>query len=177
MNRVAGEVPAQNNIIRNGRISDMRIIKTKDYNDMSRKAANYIGALIINKPDCVLGLATGSIPMVGGHGTAGSFGPLLEELGVANASVVAIASATYGLVAGCVIGGPIATAKIRKYKLSAVTEAATKTETVETDETGAIDSARILDGLLYLIVAIGAGTIVSMFLGKFMTFPFYIGAM
>ena len=36
----------------------MRIIKTKDYNDMSRKAANYIGALIINKPDCVLGLAT-----------------------------------------------------------------------------------------------------------------------
>ena len=123
-----------------------------------------------------LGLATGSIPMVGGHGTAGSFGPLLEELGVANASVVAIASATYGLVAGCVIGGPIATAKIRKYKLSAVTEAATKTETVETDETGAIDSARILDGLLYLIVAIGAGTIVSMFLGKFMTFPFY-GAM
>lgn len=76
-----------------------------------------------------LGLATGSIPMVGGHGTAGSFGPLLEELGVANASVVAIAS------------------------------------------------ARILDGLLYLIVAIGAGTIVSMFLGKFMTFPFYIGAM
>lgn len=124
-----------------------------------------------------LGLATGSIPMVGGHGTAGSFGPLLEELGVANASVVAIASATYGLVAGCVIGGPIATAKIRKYKLSAATEAATKTETVETDETGAIDSARILDGLLYLIVAIGAGTIVSMFLGKFMTFPFYIGAM
>ena len=114
-----------------------------------------------------LGLATGSIPMVGGHGTAGSFGPLLEELGVANASVVAIASATYGLVAGCVIGGPIATAKIRKYKLSAV----------ETDETGAIDSARILDGLLYLIVAIGAGTVVSMFLGKLMTFPFYIGAM
>ena len=123
------------------------------------------------------GLATGYIPMVGGHGTAGSFGPLLEELGVANASVVAIASATYGLVAGCVIGGPIATAKIRKYKLSAVAEAATKTETVETDETGAIDSARILDGLLYLIVAIGAGTIVSMFLGKFKTFPFYIGAM
>ena len=37
-----------------------------------------------------LGLATGSIPMVGGHGTAGSFGPMLEELGVANANVVAM---------------------------------------------------------------------------------------
>ena len=41
----------------------MRIIRTKDYNDMSRKAANYIGSLIINKPDCVLGLATGSTPI------------------------------------------------------------------------------------------------------------------
>ena len=123
-----------------------------------------------------LGLATGSIPMVGGHGTAGSFGPLLEELGVANASVVAIASATFGLVAGCVIGGPISTAKIRKYNLSSTATGSTK-ELVEKDETGAIDSARILDALLYLIVAIGAGTLVSLVLGKLMTFPFYIGAM
>lgn len=38
----------------------MRIIVTKDYNDMSRKAANIISAQIITKPDCVLGLATGS---------------------------------------------------------------------------------------------------------------------
>ena len=41
----------------------MRICRATDYNDMSRKAANYIGALIINKPDCVLGLATGSTPI------------------------------------------------------------------------------------------------------------------
>ena len=124
-----------------------------------------------------LGLATASIPMVGGHGTAGSFGPQLEMMGVARASVVAIASATYGLVAGCVIGGPIATAKIRKFKLTSVGKLENNTEVVEKDETGAIDSARILDGLLYLIVAIGAGTIVSFFLDKLMTFPFYIGAM
>ena len=38
----------------------MRIIVTKDYNDMSRKAANIISAQIITKPDCVLGLATAS---------------------------------------------------------------------------------------------------------------------
>ena len=123
-----------------------------------------------------LGLATGSIPMVGGHGTAGSFGPLLEGLGVANANVVAIASATFGLVAGCVIGGPIATAKIRKYNLKSVGVEMEK-EVVEKDETGGVDSQRVLDGLLYLIVAIGAGTIVSLLLGKLMTFPFYIGAM
>ena len=41
----------------------MRIYKTKDYNDMSRKAANLISAQIIMKPDCVLGLATGSTPV------------------------------------------------------------------------------------------------------------------
>ncbi len=41
----------------------MRIIRTKDYNDMSRKAANIIGALVVTKPDCVLGLATGSTPV------------------------------------------------------------------------------------------------------------------
>ena len=45
------------------------------------------------------------------------------------------------------------------------------------DETGAIDSKQFLDAFLYLIIAIGAGTVVSMFLGKLMTFPFYIGAM
>ncbi len=59
-----------------------------------------------------LGLAVGSIPMVGGHGTAGAFGPVLEEAGVAGANAVAIASATFGLVAGCVIGGPLAYRRI-----------------------------------------------------------------
>ena len=41
----------------------MKIIKTKDYADMSRKAANIIAAQVITKPDCVLGLATGSTPI------------------------------------------------------------------------------------------------------------------
>lgn len=124
-----------------------------------------------------LGLATGSVPMVGGHGTAGSFGPLLEGLGVANANVVAIASATFGLVAGCAIGGPIAYNKIRKYNLKSSAVLSGEGHVMEADETGAIDSKRFLDAFLYLIIAIGLGTVVSMFLGKLMTFPFYIGAM
>lgn len=41
----------------------MRIYKAKDYEDMSRKAANIISAQVILKPDCVLGLATGSTPI------------------------------------------------------------------------------------------------------------------
>ncbi len=42
---------------------DMKIIETKDYADMSRKAANIIAAQMITKPECVLGLATGSSPI------------------------------------------------------------------------------------------------------------------
>ena len=41
----------------------MKIIRTKDYQDMSRKAANIISAQVIMKPNCVLGLATGSTPI------------------------------------------------------------------------------------------------------------------
>ena len=41
----------------------MKILRAKDYADMSRKAANIISAQVILKPDCVLGLATGSTPI------------------------------------------------------------------------------------------------------------------
>ena len=50
----------------------MRIIKAKDYDDMSRKAANIISAQIITKPNCVLGLATGSTPI-------GTYARLVEQ--------------------------------------------------------------------------------------------------
>ena len=41
----------------------MLLIEAKDYNDMSRKAANIISAQVIMKPHAVLGLATGSTPV------------------------------------------------------------------------------------------------------------------
>ena len=49
----------------------MRIYKAKDYNDMSRKAANILSAQVIMKPDAVLGLATGSTPL-------GTYSQLIE---------------------------------------------------------------------------------------------------
>ena len=47
----------------------MKIIRAKDYKDMSRKAANIISAQVIMKPNCVLGLATGGTPVgsLAGH--------------------------------------------------------------------------------------------------------------
>ena len=47
----------------------MKIIRAKDYKDMSRKAANIISAQVIMKPNCVLGLATGGTP-VGAYAAA-----------------------------------------------------------------------------------------------------------
>ena len=41
----------------------MRIVRAKDYDDMSRKAGNIMAAQVVAKPDCVLGLATGSTPI------------------------------------------------------------------------------------------------------------------
>ena len=125
-----------------------------------------------------LGLAMGSIPLVGGHGTAGSFGPFLEDMGVANATTVAVAAATYGLIAGCMIGGPIATGKIRKLglKSSAIESTATAEVSVDQD-TGAMDEGNLMDAAIYIVIAVGLGTIVAALLGKLITLPGYIGAM
>jgi len=142
---------------------------------------NGLGAFIASAfgLDPRLGLATGSIPMVGGHGTAASFGPLLEKAGVSGASAVAIASATFGLVAGCVIGGPTAVSRIRRKNLHSFETVTGSNEVVvdKNEVTGAIDSGRFLNAALCLALAIGAGTVVSAWLNKVFTFPIYIGAM
>ncbi len=65
----------------------------------------------------LLGVAAGSVSLVGGHGTSAAFGPLMEERGVQGAYVVAIASATFGLIIGSLTGGPLANWLIRKNQL------------------------------------------------------------
>ena len=150
-----------------------------------------------------LGLAMGSIPLVGGHGTSGSFGPLLENMGINGATTVAIASATFGLVAGSVMGGPLAGARIRRLgsKTSIFTEVAyaediesvaeeedndeisvlsyaAAVEALEEARRKSINQERFLNAAMFLAVAIGAGTLVyNFFIDHGITFPTYIGAM
>lgn len=63
----------------------------------------------------LMGLVAGSITLTGGHGTAGAWGPVLEsKYGVAGATTLGIACATYGLVAGGLVGGPVAKRLIRR---------------------------------------------------------------
>lgn len=65
----------------------------------------------------LIGLAAGSISLTGGHGTSAAFGPLLEQAGAVGALPAAIASSTFGLVMGCIIGGPVGTLLMRRYRL------------------------------------------------------------
>lgn len=67
--------------------------------------------------DPYIGLCTGSIPMVGGHGTAGAFGPVLEDLGLVGATTLCTAAATFGLLAGSLMGGPLGRRLILKHDL------------------------------------------------------------
>lgn len=67
--------------------------------------------------DRLVGMAAGSIPMCGGHGTAGGFSPVLEGMGLGNASTITMAAATFGLIAGSMIGGPLAERLIRRHRL------------------------------------------------------------
>ena len=141
--------------------------------------------------DLRLGLCTGSIPMVGGHGTAGSYGPLMEDMGIESANVIAIAAATYGLVAGSLMGGPTARGIINKYNLKS-TESETGVELNDMSEADREKAERVdvdsfTNAAILLIVASGLGTLLTAALngieiniGNFhfsFTFPTYIGAM
>ncbi|OPH37019.1 sodium/glutamate symporter [Moraxella atlantae] len=65
----------------------------------------------------LLGLVAGSITLTGGHGTAGAWGAVFEnKYGVAGATTLGIACATYGLVAGGLIGGPVAKRLIKSLQ-------------------------------------------------------------
>ncbi|MGE4451783.1 sodium/glutamate symporter [Castellaniella sp.] len=93
-------------------------------------AQNVIGvglaALLGLKP--LIGLVVGSITLTGGHGTAGAWGPVLEtKYGIAGATTLGIATATFGLVFGGLIGGPVARHLIRKQKRTPVPDAHERT--------------------------------------------------
>ncbi|NUG51051.1 sodium/glutamate symporter [Acinetobacter lactucae] len=69
--------------------------------------------------DPLIGLIAGSITLTGGHGTAGAWGEILEtQHGIQGALALGMASATFGLIIGGVIGGPLAKLLINRYNLA-----------------------------------------------------------
>lgn len=126
----------------------------------------------------LIGMCTGSIPMVGGHGTAGAFGPVLEDFNIDGATTICTAAATFGLICGSLIGGPLGKRLIEKRNLLETAIQEDDSLLVEEEEKHERHTNMYAAAVFQLILAIGLGTIISYFLTKTgMTFPIYIGAM
>ena len=144
--------------------------------------------------DPLIGMAAGSISMTGGHGTAGGFASVLEGLGLHGAGTIGMAAATFGLISGSMIGGPLAERIIRK-KLTHEQMQTPDEEVdpamagIESDEASPTGRAKRISSneqefqqyakATYCIVLVmGAGTIMSWLLAKSgVTFPTYFGAL
>ena len=126
----------------------------------------------------LIGMCTGSIPMGGGHGTAGAFGPVLEDLNIKGATTICTAAATFGLIFGSLIGGPLGKRLIEKHSLLNTAANEDDSLLVEDEKKHERHTNMYADSVFQLILAIGVGTIFTMLLTKTgLTFPIYIGAM
>ena len=144
--------------------------------------------------DPLIGMAAGSISMTGGHGTAGGFASVLEGMGLNGAGTIGMAAATFGLIAGSMIGGPLAERIIRK-KLTHEQMQTPDEEVdpamagIESDEASPSGRAKRISSneqefqqyakaTYCILLVMGAGTIMSWLLAKTgVTFPTYFGAL
>jgi len=144
--------------------------------------------------DPLIGMAAGSISMTGGHGTAGGFASVLEGMGLHGAGTIGMAAATFGLIAGSVIGGPLAERIIRR-KLSHEQVQPQDEEIdpamagIESDEaspagrekrisTNEQEFQQYAKATYCILLVMGAGTLMSWLLTKTgITFPTYFGAL
>ncbi len=147
-----------------------------------------------------LGLIAGSITMTGGHGTGAAFGKLLEDqYGLTGGVTLAMAAATFGLVSGGLIGGPVATRLIRRWRIVApgkgsagapgpgranaagavaAVEAMGLDTEIDTEPAGEAPTAyTLLKTMTVILVAMWAGSLLSGWLGRYVTLPAYIWAM
>lgn len=142
----------------------------------------------------LIGMAAGSISMTGGHGTAGGFAKVLEEMGLHGAGTIGMAAATFGLIAGSMIGGPLA-ARIIRTKLtheqmqtldeeidpamagieSDEASPAGRTKRISTNEQ---EFQQYAKATYSIVLVMAGGTLLSWLLAKTgITFPTYFGAL
>lgn len=134
----------------------------------------------------LLGVVCGAVTLTGGHGTAAGFADELAKAGLANAKEIGVAAATFGLVAGGLLGGGLGGMLIRKYNLKSSASTETHLQNPGETETGILNDLRALKNfggkfvvhLLLLLVCVKLGAWVSFFIQKTgISFPIYIGAM
>jgi ESS family glutamate:Na+ symporter len=134
----------------------------------------------------LLGLVCGSLTLAGGVGTALGFAGELEKAGLQGAAAISVAAATFGLVAGGLLGGPLGGWLIQRHQLKPEAGAEVHLEAGQTGVSGILPDLRALLGfgkkfwvhLAVLLCCIKVGTWVSYFIQKSgITFPVYMGAM
>ncbi|WP_297597198.1 sodium/glutamate symporter [uncultured Cetobacterium sp.] len=126
------------------------------------------------------GVLAGSVSMSGGHGSAGAFGKTVEQLGVMGASTMALSSATFGLLAGGLLGAPLALYLIRKNNLKAINIVGKDDVNFEENSSHQnITADELLKHVAILSVIMMVGTSFSSLLKtKFdLALPSYVGAM
>ena len=137
----------------------------------------------------LMGVLAGSATLTGGPATGLAFAPFFEQAGIEGAATLAVTSAMIGIVAGGLLGGPIATFLLQRRPTWIPERAASKPiahyveARVEEPPAGApvgedVEAYGLLKHLVLLIVAVGAGVWVSAYIEALgLTLPAYIGAM
>ncbi len=108
------------------------------------------------------GLFAGSVSFAGGHGTAIAWGAEAEAAGLDKASVVGIAFATFGLIGGGLLGGPVARGLINRYKLkggSTAVEGGSEDKPVATGNPASLSN--LLGAILLLAICVESGDLVN----------------
>ena len=117
-----------------------------------------IGVSLITGLESQTGILSGSVSLSGGHGTAIAWSPIfLEDYGITNAVEIGIACATFGLVLGGIVGGPIANYLITKYRLTSSIEKNEKKEMKEYEKKEQITIDSAYSFILILCITIGIG--------------------
>ena len=144
--------------------------------------------------DSLVGMATGSISMTGGHGTAGGFASVLEGMGLNGAGTIGMAAATFGLIAGSMLGGPLAERIIRtkltdeqmQPKEEYIDPAMAGIESDEASPSGRAkrvstnehEFQQYAKAAYCILLTMGGGTLLSWLFAKTgITFPTYFGAL
>ena len=136
----------------------------------------------------LLGVMAGSVTLIGGPATGLAFTPLFEQAGLAGAGALALASATAGIVAGGLTGGPVGTYVIRRFQLrptsapTRTTQEELRAELAPPPETLVVEVEQednlLVRNVVILALAMGIGSVVSRYIQSLgITLPAYIGAM
>ncbi|MEZ9242227.1 sodium/glutamate symporter [Vibrio splendidus] len=110
----------------------------------------------------VFGLLSGSISLIGGHGTAIAWAPkVAEEFGLESAMEIGIASATFGLILASLMGGPIAKFLIKRHNLKPTDEQSGSIDSNAKKQQQALTSFQFLDAVLAIHICVIVGALLN----------------